>query len=180
MCPEEQLLSAYVDNELPEKWKESVADHLETCEICSDIVNGFRSLKQDLLEADVNPGGDVLERVYQNIRVRATVEETRPFFTRRVPLPLPAVAAAAVLVIVSLGLFFFDFGKPSEDSAVAVSEIIIPPEEVGFQTLEEAIRLFESHNAHIEIYIQLPDETQFARMGEPLLVREADFHPGTR
>lgn len=178
MCPDEEILSAYVDGELSARWKKQVEDHLRGCRHCSALVEGYQSLSTLLHEHDLDVTKDMHDRVFHDIIVRRRAVRAWPLWTRRVSLPVPLAAAAALFVVVVV-VYLLAGGLPSSRSAIAVAdEIIIPPENLEVRTLEEAIRVFESQNAHIEVYIQLPEEKNFQRVGEPLLIREADFKPG--
>ncbi len=179
MCPDGQLLSAYIDGELPPQWERRIGEHIETCERCSRRVEEFISLRNDLVKADIAVEEDRTEKAYHDFIVRRKVVTSSSFRHRKVTLPAPLAAAAAILITTIVALFFITGGyRPAGRAVATESEIIIPPEKVGIRTIDEAIRLFESQNAHIEIYIQLPAETNFQRLGEPLLIREADYQPG--
>jgi len=179
MCPDDQLLSAYIDGELPPQWEQRIDEHIETCERCSRRVEEFTSLRNDLVKADISVEEDRTEKAYHDFIVRRKAVTSPPFWHRKVTLPAPLAAAAAILITTIVAVFFIiGVHRPAERAVASESEIIVPPEKVGMRTLDEAIRLFESQNAHIEIYIQLPAETNFQRVGEPLLIREADYQPG--
>ncbi len=53
MCPDESLLTAYIDNEVPSPWKERIEMHLCQCERCANRVAQYRALKVALKAADV-------------------------------------------------------------------------------------------------------------------------------
>jgi len=37
MCPDETLLTAYVDDEVPSPWKERIEAHLDQCARCRSV-----------------------------------------------------------------------------------------------------------------------------------------------
>jgi len=46
MCPEPQLISIYLDNELPSPWKEKLESHLAECSSCREKLDGFKKTFQ--------------------------------------------------------------------------------------------------------------------------------------
>ena len=51
MCPEPQILSIYIDGELPSPWDEKLKAHLNECSVCREKLESFKRL-QDLLKKD--------------------------------------------------------------------------------------------------------------------------------
>lgn len=96
MCPDKSILSAWFDGEVDGNWGEKISSHLESCLSCSSYIEKLkkqRVLLHSLPEPDFQ---DSLERVRTRIRQKRTVNDSRRFWERRIPLP--AAAAAAVLV----------------------------------------------------------------------------------
>jgi anti-sigma factor RsiW len=71
MCPDETLLTAYVDDEVPSPWKERIEMHLEQCGRCRDRVAQYRALKAALQAADAIDDAQ-LQEAAQRIRSRST------------------------------------------------------------------------------------------------------------
>lgn len=178
MCPDEEVLSAYVDGELSDTWKTRVQEHLSMCSRCAGIVDEYVSIRETLREADIAVTDDMIERAYHEIMARRKVEGADSFWRRKILLPLPIAAAAAVLLLAAAAALFIAGGfSSSRQSLASSSEVILPQEEGEIKTLEDVLRVFESQNAHIEIFIQLPEDRGAPRMGEPVLVREAEYKP---
>jgi anti-sigma factor RsiW len=103
------MLSAYLDGELPDEDREKVDKHLETCQVCRELVSEFEmtgSLVKDTLSREVPPEMD-LTRVWEEIETQ--VFSRPPLWyriksvVRRPVVWLPAAvasAAAAALVFV--------------------------------------------------------------------------------
>ncbi|MBN2051033.1 MAG: zf-HC2 domain-containing protein [Spirochaetales bacterium] len=174
MCPEEELLSAYIDNELPLHWKKRVEEHITQCEACARRLDDFLTLRRRLQEAEVRIDEPLSREVCHTAEVRWEVLQPRFIKSFRRGVSLPVFAAACALAFL-LGMFlFFDRGGEKQPSYLA-EDLVIPVEERNIRTLEEALKVFESHNANIDIYIQLPERSDFYTLGEPVLIREAEL-----
>jgi len=46
MCPEPQLISIYLDGELPSPWKEKLEGHLRGCPVCKGKLENFKQLQE--------------------------------------------------------------------------------------------------------------------------------------
>jgi anti-sigma factor RsiW len=126
MCPDEILLTAFVDNEVPSPWKERIELHLEQCERCRTRVETYRELRVRLRSAD---SIDALQLAHAVQRIRLSLEETEKaasmkgarrlvarypillaLSSRRVSVPLPLLVASALLIVFFAGLAFGIFG----------------------------------------------------------------------
>ncbi|MCL2441163.1 MAG: zf-HC2 domain-containing protein [Treponema sp.] len=128
MCPDKQLLSIYVDGELPSPWKEKIEVHINNCPICREMYDNFRHLhelfKKDTTVTrtyveritDESAPGKGEERTYTEEEMQQTKEriwnninEKRKYrsrmWNRRLSIPLPAAAAAAVVIALVTGLW---------------------------------------------------------------------------
>jgi mycothiol system anti-sigma-R factor len=121
-----ELLSAYVDGELPPDRAAEVADHLASCAACAreyeSTLETVRALREGLVR---HRAPDVLRA-----RVRAAIREERPEALPAPPLrrawrapwrvPWRAVAAALVVAVASSGLTLLAAGRrPAAESVVA-------------------------------------------------------------
>ena len=121
MCPDETLLTAYVDGEVPSPWKERIEEHLRDCDRCRTRVAGYRALRDRLREGDVI-AADRLGAAAARVRAglsegprRASILERFPALaalgSRRISVPLPLLAASLLLFVffAGLGLGLFGF-----------------------------------------------------------------------
>ena len=46
MCPDEQLLSEYLDDELNEPWRSQILEHVEWCPVCKQRLGELQTLKK--------------------------------------------------------------------------------------------------------------------------------------
>jgi anti-sigma factor RsiW len=60
MCPDPQLLSIYMDGELPSPWKEKMESHLSECSECMGKYKNFKRLKE-LLKKDTSQKRTIVE-----------------------------------------------------------------------------------------------------------------------
>jgi hypothetical protein len=61
MCPDPQLLSIYMDGELPSPWKEKMEAHIEKCSVCRGNYENFKKL-QEYFKKDKNQRRVIVER----------------------------------------------------------------------------------------------------------------------
>jgi len=126
MCPDPQLLSIYLDGELPSPWKEKMQEHFSHCPSCKDKFDNFKRL-QDLFKEDKTLTRTFIERVVdepaeprtytedelqrskekvwekiearQGYRRRSLQSHRLNLWQRKLSVPLPAAAVAAVIVL---------------------------------------------------------------------------------
>lgn len=114
-----ELLSAYLDGEVPEPWSSRIANRIEaepeTKQAYEELLDLHQLLKRDRSELDATMlprSEEVLSRVFESAEKGQT--QTRRFsrfslirrggiFSWNMSMPLPAAAAAAVVLIFSLG-----------------------------------------------------------------------------
>jgi len=65
MCPKPQLLSIYMDGELPSPWKEKMESHLSQCSECRERFEKFKRLKE-LLKKDTHQARSIADQVIEN------------------------------------------------------------------------------------------------------------------
>ena len=134
MCPDNQIISLYLDEELPSPWKEKMEAHLESCKKCQSALAGYKNLKSSLQQVAVPqnlekaveaaqgrvweklsarvPGWELIRPVGPVLsmeKLPSMGAEQRPrmikrVWNRRIMLPLPAAAAAVLLIIAFFAL----------------------------------------------------------------------------
>jgi len=62
MCPDPQLLSIYLDGELPSPWKEKMQEHFKQCSKCMEKLENYRRL-QELFKKDSTVRRTIVERI---------------------------------------------------------------------------------------------------------------------
>jgi len=139
MCPDETLLTAYVDDEVPSPWKERIEMHLGQCERCRGRVAQYRALRTALQVADVIDDTHLQEAAQRiqtsldsrmtdlaRVPYRKSIFDRYPllsmFSSKRISVPLPVLAASLLLFVFFAGLAFGLFGwRKNVGQALALS-----------------------------------------------------------
>ena len=147
MCPDPQILSIYLDGELPSPWKEKMQEHFTHCSACKIKLENFKRL-QDLFKEDKTLTRTYIERVvdepaeprtYTEDELQKSKEkiwkniESRQGFNRRsnrsriwqrkISIPLPAAAVAAVLLLLFAVFWLNGRGATPNSQTPSVAEI---------------------------------------------------------
>jgi len=203
MCPEPQMLSIYMDGELPSPWKEKMEAHLSECPECAQRYKNFRHLQemfkknnrqsrtyvesdgelrpttadQSLPEQDIE---SAKEKVWQKMASRRRFCR-RNIWGYRLSLPLPAVAAAAAVILVILTVLFIRGGNLLPHDPASKSGFILASEEEEMpsiipaaQDMNGLLQLLGTDGSDVLI-LRLPESRNFARSGEPAIIRAADY-----
>lgn len=179
MCPDRQLISLYVDGELPSPWREKLETHLSLCPSCARQAEGYRALSASLAEAPEANVEEARARVWAAVARRTNAEAApvrRP--RRALVLPLPAAIAAvlAVAIVAAGGTGVALGSRPDGAEAVAVVEQAqVPP--VPVSDMGSVLRYLETQDGAGEILIiRLPESSNFSYEGRPTLIRAADYN----
>jgi anti-sigma factor RsiW len=139
MCPDETLLTAYLDDEVPSPWKERIEAHLDQCARCRDRVAQYRALRAALHVADAIDDAHLQEaaqriqasldsRIVELSRTphsRRTLERHPILYTfssKKIAVPLPVLAASLLLFVFFAGMAFGLFGwRRNVGQALALS-----------------------------------------------------------
>ena len=195
MCPDRQILSLYVDNELPSPWKEKLEAHLFTCEQCKSNLAQYHSLNAVLEEDKIEISPELKNRVWDKVaqqrpeglydfslgrRIEFTpVKRRNAFWNRSVSLPFPAVAAAAAAFIIITFLAIQGIQGPV-NVTTQVPGII-----AGIGTdaqsmfpasdMSSVFQYLSGDDMADFVIINLPETRSFYSSGEPALLKAADY-----
>lgn len=187
MCPDRQLLSVYLDGELPSPWREKLESHLASCLECTMRLDLYRSVGGNSEAAASMPAADMPSaerieaaktRVWRNIVGLDNVAR-RPAergWRRKLVLPLPAAVAAVLAVAAAAALV----GGPvvagiSKDREVARIANDVQGA-IPVSDMAGVLSYLEAQDASTNIVIiQLPESKSFTPSGEPSFVRAADY-----
>jgi len=211
MCPDPQLLSIYLDGELPSPWKEKLEDHFAQCSVCKEKLENYRRLQalfhkdktahrtyveradgdssyteQELSEIGNSAAAKAKERVWKKLESRKRFAgQHLALLRRRLSVPLPAAAAAAVIIALLAALWLSGGNNNSiiaSQSAEFVdrANFILAAEEeipgiIPAADMSGVLQYLTPDGANI-IILQLPESKNFFRVGEPAIIRAADFH----
>ena len=202
MCPDRDLVSAFVDGEVPSPWRERLEEHLASCAKCASLAAKYTALGERLraeLAADdaasLARGRAKLDALLSS-RAEAEVsgmpavggatilDASRRSWRRSVSLPLPLAAAAALLAVLLGGSAAMVALRPSRGpaiQAVASGEIAPPSSQARAQpaSMDELLRYLDAQGGQVTLTIKLPDETTFGSAGKPVIMRSGQVLRGT-
>lgn len=179
MCPDEQLLSVYLDKELPEPWASKLKEHLELCSSCKLKYQALERVSNLLKDTPEN-SAFVSDRVWQQLE--QTVESLQPLPTiwrKPVYLPLPlAVAAAFVFALLS---FIVLRGNTSKAPAVMTELRTNVEQAIPVNSMAEVLQYLDAQGSQAEvIVVRLPETQTFTPVGQPELIKAVDYNGRTR
>lgn len=179
MCPDRQILSAWLDGEIGSPWDRQLEEHVVACEDCRARLERLEAVRRTLLEAPVPDWRPAMERVRSRLVARGLAREaSAPVWRRRVSLPLPLAAAAAALVLVLAGALAVSVVRSSfgmvritrQGSSGTEIRIAAPVSD-----LEALLRSIDMDRGSPEDVITLPKDVPLVPIGAPLMGKETDF-----
>ena len=194
MCPDKQILSIYMDEELPSPWKEKLEAHLESCAVCADMYKNLKQLRKifrndteiSVSSAYAQPEfADAKNRVWQKLAFNRGTRPNERIWQRRLSIPLPAAAAAAV-VITLIAFIALRGGQinnnnglaeAQSNSGYAIAADYDIPGTIPAADINDVLRYLSSDSTDI-IILTLPESQNFYRTGEPGSIRAADYNRG--
>jgi anti-sigma factor RsiW len=185
MCPDRELLSAWIDGEVPSPWRETIERHIGSCDSCSEAAASVRRVRA-LFSSDVGAmaasEAASKARVEDRLSFAALRATSRPssFWSGRFAVPFPAAAAAA-LVLALLGVALVGTGRRNAELRMAVQRAYdATPVAASGMGIEAVIDFISKQNSAVNINITLPANAYGGSAGEPFIVREADYQAGIR
>jgi len=203
MCPDPQLLSIYVDGELPSPWKEKMENHFSQCSECEEKLENLKRL-HELFKKDNSTRRTIVERnaedspaehelqfleeaksrVWQKFESRRRFKSGMRLWQRRLSVPLPAAAAAAAVVVVVLVAMFMLRGgqvknngfaqQPQEQANFILAAEDDYPGIIPAADLSSVLQYLAPEGTDV-IILRLPENKNFSRTGEPAIIRAADY-----
>ena len=193
-CPEPQILSIHLDGELPAPWNEKMEIHLSKCSVCRERLENFRQLSQLCKETGNQsniPVETSLKKVWNKLEARRKfIRRTNgislsPAFggslwQRRLSIPLPAAAAIALVILTILWIFGTQTRSQNEPADIfdranlilAVEDEI--PGIMPVADLNGVLQFLGTDSSEILI-MRLPESRNFHRVGEPAMIRAAEY-----
>ena len=201
MCPDQQLLSIYIDGELPSPWKEKMESHFSQCSVCREKLENLQRL-HELLKKDTTERRTIVEknaadstaeheidfmegaktRVWQKLESRRRFKSGVRLWRRRLSVPLPAAAAAAVIIALLTALWVRDGRVRNNGFAQQPQEpvnFILAAEDefpgiIPTMDINGVLQYLTSDGTDV-IILRLPESRSFSRTGEPAIIRAADY-----
>jgi len=188
MCPDRDLVSAYVDGEVPSPWRERLEEHLRSCPDCAALSVGYTRLG-DRLKAELSGGDEAGALARGRARLDGLLESrsgaaghvvpARFAFKRSVRLPIPLAVAAAFLVLLLGGTTTILALRPIKGAAIqsVASGELIPQAQPA--SMDELLQYLEARDGQVTLTIKLPSGTTFGSEGKPVIMRSGQAVRGT-
>ena len=179
MCPDREILSAYLDGEIGPPWDAAIGAHVAACPTCRTVMDRLEKTRR-ILQAE--PAGDwkePMERVRRAILTRIPpVPRPIPAWRRQVSLPLPLAVLAAVLLValgVSSALSFartsLGFIKVTKAPAGGTEyQFAVPVDKV-----EALLKSVGGGDTSLEAVLTLPKNVKLVPVGVPRMGKETEF-----
>lgn len=187
MSPDYQILSIYVDGELPSPWKEKMEAHLSSCTECSAQLERFRLCSQVLRGAmpvgDFRDSAQVMEaaqdRVWQKVRSlngNWNRKQRKTIWERTISVPIPAaVAAAVVFFVVSAVLVIKQPSSVPQNQDIMVDSRMVDQGIVPVSNINDVLQYLGNQDTADIVIIRLPETRSFSSFGEPTIIKAADY-----
>jgi anti-sigma factor RsiW len=179
VCPDREILSAWLDGEIDAPWDRELEEHVSSCPGCRDRIERLEGVRRALLEAATPDWRPAMERVRSSLVARGLANERiTPVWRRRVALPVPLAIAAAVLVMVLAGALAVSVLRSSfglvriTRQGTAGTEIRIA---APVSDLESLLQSIDQDTGSAEGVITLPKDVQLMPVGEPRMGKETEF-----
>ena len=179
MCPDREILSAWLDGEIDGPWDRALEEHVSSCSDCRARLERLESVRRSLLEAPMPDWRPAMERVRSSLVARGLAsEKIVPAWRRRVSLPLPLAVAAAALVMVLAGALTISIIRSTfgmvritrQGSGGTEIRIAAPVSD-----LESLLRSVDKDAGSLEDIFLLPKDVQLVPVGEPRMGKENEF-----
>lgn len=177
MCPDRQILSAFVDDEVPSPWNEKVSKHLESCESCARIVREYRSVSDGLSAASDPDLTAARETGWARLAEASRHRRPEPLWKARFTVSLP-VAAAAMLAFAVLSTLVVTARRENSVLRMAIltsSELSQPVSQTA--SMESVLKFLESQDSRISVTVQLPPGAGVESYGKPVFMKAPDLAP---
>ncbi|OHD70668.1 MAG: hypothetical protein A2177_16875 [Spirochaetes bacterium RBG_13_68_11] len=179
MCPDREILSAWLDGEIDSPWDGALEEHVGSCPDCRARLERLEGVRRSLLESPMPDWRPAMERVRSSLVSRGLAsEKAAPVWRRRVSLPVPLAVAAGLLVMVLAGALAVSVIRSSfgmvriTRQGSGGTEIRIA---ASVSDLESLLRSVDEDAGSLEGIIMLPKDVQLLPVGEPRMGKEAEF-----
>ncbi|MCX7023473.1 MAG: zf-HC2 domain-containing protein [Spirochaetes bacterium] len=182
MCLDRQLLSAWVDGEVPPPWDDRVREHLESCPSCRAVAESFSHVGvmlngESVPDAEAAASIRVWERLAPQLanRPRSASPRFRGPAVPRVPgalsVPLPLAAAAAAAFLVLSGFLVSTVRQNQVLRTAVFTSNEIPARSAQTVGMESFMQYLENQNAQLTITVQLPGGANLDALGKPVIMK---------
>jgi hypothetical protein len=177
MCPDGQILSAWIDGEIPAALERGIRKHIESCSACGERLSSV-SRVTELFANDTFPDEErVRERVWTRVLLGRASTSQRPIWRKTLNVPIPVAAAILAGLLTLGGLFLF---SPGSRNKMTVADL--PPEfmrqlavTIKVDSMDQLLEFLSSQERLGEITIELPETSRLEPFGEPEFLRAAEY-----
>ena len=186
MCPDDSLLSAYLDDEVPSPWKERMEAHIDACPQCRAKVVEYGTLARALEKSFDRGELEFLRRARS--RIASSVDMGKgsgkaanahsgvwsDLWSRRISLPMPILAASAAAFVLVFGAAMGIFGSFKGITKEATGSMASASRTITAQsaTLELMAQYMKQQSIQ-PVMIEIPSESVFYQSGNPLIVADS-------
>ncbi|TXT43879.1 MAG: putative transmembrane anti-sigma factor [Spirochaetes bacterium] len=181
MCPDDALLSSFVDGEVPSPWKERLEAHVEKCPRCDGKLKAFGSLSSLLQRDAAGPENSALEAAKYRIDARlgslgkpapyaqgsGLVARLSSLLGRRIVVPMPYLAGGILALVFMAGITLGFLSPVARASRLLASASkTLPASQASYETIVQYMR----QHAVDAVMIEMPSSAAFSQMGIPVFV----------
>ncbi|MDR0313483.1 MAG: zf-HC2 domain-containing protein [Treponema sp.] len=186
MCPDRQILSLYLDGELPSPWKEKMEAHLASCQECRNRLEQYQKLSTVLEKNRVEALPETESKVWNKVISQMPAHSDQAannhqIWRRSVSLPVPLAAAAAAVFVAVLFLAVQGLQYPSNAPGQGLQSYGIAAnmgadeDMFDMSDLNSVLLYLSRQESSDNVVIELPEARSFSSYGEPALLRAVDY-----
>jgi len=179
MCPDREILSAYLDGEIGPPWNAAIGAHVAACGTCRPVMERLEKTRRILREDPIGDWKEPMERVRRAILTRVPpMPRPIPAWRRQVSLPLPLAVLAAVILIalgvssaLSIARSNLGFVKITKAPAGGTEyQFAVPVDKV-----EALLKSVGGGDTGLEAVLTLPKNVKLVPVGAPRMGKETEF-----
>jgi len=191
MCPDRQIISQYLDGELPSPWKGKMEAHLSSCTKCQNILAEYGTLGENRGKLTAETVMAAQDRVWKKLagmsvslaspaKPARTKDRAVPLRYRSISLPLPVAAAAGFVILIAfIALAGF---RPGYQNQVQPQNMLVSVDlglddygAIPMQDMNSVLQYLSSMDNGDFMVVRLPESSNFVRSGQPALINAADY-----
>jgi anti-sigma factor RsiW len=175
MSRNDEILSAYLDGEVPEPFASEIQRSLEQDPEMRARYAMLQQTSAYLHQVAVPDVQASQRRVWNRVMAQSGASHNTTIWTRRVGIPLPLVAAVALMVVAFSAVTVWNALRPTDARGyLAGAQDVEVTIRVDNGQMEQVMEWLVKENMLGEVNIQLPSDQRFEFLGEPVLLRAAE------
>lgn len=141
-CPDSDLYSAYVDNEVPSPWKEKLESHIADCPECRKRAERYRGIKRILSTGSATLSETELDASFARLSARRKFggpRQAAAWTQVSIRIPVPALAALFLAAVFLPSYFVLKTGTRAA-GALAQSTALLPGISASGATISQTMK----------------------------------------